>query len=59
MKTRLGDAIIATFAEARERRAEWVAHPEKVAAVQANAAERARATAKKVLSRAREACGID
>ena len=58
MKTRLADAIIATFAPAREKRAEWVAHPELVAEVRASAADRARKTAKVVLNRAREACGV-
>lgn len=58
MKTRLADAIIATFAQARETRAEWVAHPERVAEVRAEAAERARKTAKVVLNRARDACGV-
>jgi tryptophanyl-tRNA synthetase len=59
MKTRLGDVIIATFAGPREKRAEWVAHPERVAEVRAAGAERARVTASKILARAREACGID
>jgi tryptophanyl-tRNA synthetase len=58
MKTRLADAIIATFAPARERRAEWVAHPARVAEVRAAAAERARKTARIVLDRARAACGV-
>ena len=58
MKTRLADAIIATFAPARERRAEWVAHPARVAEVRAAAAARARKTARIVLERARAACGV-
>ena len=58
MKTRLADLIIAKFAEPREKRADWVAHPERVAAVRGNAAERAKKTAKKVLDRARSACGV-
>ncbi len=58
VKTRLGEALVATFAEARERRAEWVAHPERVAAVRAAGAEKARATARAVLDRARAACGL-
>lgn len=58
MKTRLAEAIIAAFAEARERRADWVAHPARVAEVRAAAADRARTTARIVLDRAREACGI-
>ena len=58
MKTRLADAIIATFAAAREKRAEWVAHPEHVAEIRADAADRARKTARVVLGRARTACGV-
>ena len=60
MKTRLGDAIVQRFTPARELRAEWVAHPERVARVRAAAAERARHAARKVLDRARAAaCGVD
>ena len=44
--------------EARERRADWLAHPERVAEVRAAAADRARATARTVLDRARAACGV-
>ena len=58
VKTRLADAIIARFATARESRAEWLAHPERVDEVRAAAAERARATARVVLERARRACGV-
>jgi tryptophanyl-tRNA synthetase len=58
VKTRLAEQIIAHFAEARERRAEWLAHPERIAAVRRDAAERARATARVVLDRARQACGV-
>ena len=42
MKNRLGEAIIQRFAPARELRAEWVAHPERVAGVRAAAASPAR-----------------
>jgi tryptophanyl-tRNA synthetase len=59
MKTRLADLIIAFFAPARERRAEWVAHPERVAAVRAAAAERARTAGRALLNRVRTACGLD
>ena len=59
VKTRLGEAIIQRFAHARELRADWVAHPERVAAVRAAGADRAKATARKVLDRARAACGVD
>src|SRR5262249_32442151 len=58
VKTRLAEAIIARFANARANRAEWMAHPERVARVRAAAAERARATAREVLDRARAACGV-
>jgi tryptophanyl-tRNA synthetase len=59
MKTRLAEAIILRFAEPRERRAEWVAHPARVAEVRAAGAERARRAARAVLERARAACGVD
>ena len=58
VKTRLAELIAAEFAGARERRAEWVAHPGKVAEVRALAAEKARKTARAVLDRARAACGV-
>ena len=58
MKTRLAEHIIAAFATPRERRAEWVAHPARVAEVRAAAADRARRTARSVLDRARTACGV-
>ena len=58
MKTRLAEAIIARFAGPRDRRAEWLAHPSRVAEVRAAAAARARATARIVLDRARNACGV-
>jgi tryptophanyl-tRNA synthetase len=59
MKTRLAEAIIERFAAARQQRADWVAHPERVAEVRATAAARARAAARTVLDRARAACGVD
>jgi tryptophanyl-tRNA synthetase len=59
VKTRLAEAIIRRFTPARERRADWVGHPSRVAEVRAAAAERARATARIVLDRARAACGVD
>ncbi len=58
MKTRLAEAIITRFAAAREKRAEWVAHPARVAEVRAAAADRARKTARIILDRARAACGV-
>jgi tryptophanyl-tRNA synthetase len=58
MKNRLGEAIVERFAPARELRADWIAHPERVARVRAAGAERAHAAARKVLDRARAACGV-
>jgi tryptophanyl-tRNA synthetase len=58
VKTRLAEAMISRFAPARERRADWLAHPERVAEVRAAGAERARAAARTVLDRARAACGV-
>jgi len=58
VKKRLAEVIAETFAPARERRAEWAAHPERVAEVRANAADRARRAARVVLDRARAACGV-
>jgi tryptophanyl-tRNA synthetase len=58
VKSRLAEAMIARFSDARGRRADWLAHPERVARVRAAAAERARATARTVLARARAACGV-
>ena len=58
VKTRLAEAIVAAFAPARERRAELVAHPERVEEIRRAAAARAKATARVVLDRARDACGI-
>jgi tryptophanyl-tRNA synthetase len=57
-KVRLGERIAEHFAEARQRRAELAAHPERVEAVRKRGAERARATARVVLDRARQACGV-
>lgn len=58
VKKLLGEALVETFAEPRERRAEWVAHPDRVAEVRAAGAEKARAEARKVLEKARAACGL-
>lgn len=58
VKKLLGEALIETFAEPRERRAEWVAHPDRVAEVRAAGAEKARAEARKILEKARAACGL-
>jgi tryptophanyl-tRNA synthetase len=58
MKVALAERIDAFFAVERERRAEWMAHPDRVAEVRAVAAARARQTARVVLERARAACGM-
>ena len=58
MKTRLAESIAMAFAPARERRADLVAHPDRVAEVRKAAARKAQATARIVLDRAREACGV-
>ncbi len=58
MKTRLAEHIINAFDAPRQRRAEWVAHPSRVAEIRAAAAEKARRTARIVLDRARAACGV-
>jgi tryptophanyl-tRNA synthetase len=58
VKSRLAEAIIARFSDARVRRADWLAHPERVAEVSEAAAGRARSTARTVLDRARAACGV-
>jgi tryptophanyl-tRNA synthetase len=58
VKSRLAEAMIARFAPAREQRADWLAHPERVAEVRSAAAARARVTARVVLDRARNACGV-
>jgi tryptophanyl-tRNA synthetase len=58
VKTRLAESIIARFAPARDQRADWLAHPERVTEVRAAGAARAKATARRVLDRARAACGV-
>ncbi len=58
VKTRLGEAIIAKFAAARDVRADLIAHPGRVADIRAAGAAKAKATARKVLDRARAACGV-
>jgi tryptophanyl-tRNA synthetase len=58
VKTRLAEAMIARFASAREQRADWLAHPERVAQVCAAGASHARKTAHVVLERAGVACGV-
>jgi tryptophanyl-tRNA synthetase len=58
VKTRLAEHITARFAEPRERRAELVANPSRVREIRQAAAEKARKTARIVLERARNACGV-
>jgi tryptophanyl-tRNA synthetase len=58
VKKRLAVHLSAYFAEARDRRAHWLAHPDRVQEVRASAAVRARKTARIVLDRARAACGV-
>ncbi len=58
VKTRLAEHISRRFARPRERRAELVADPVRVIEIRRAAAEKARATARVVLDRARAACGV-
>jgi tryptophanyl-tRNA synthetase len=58
VKTRMGEAMISRFASAREHRADWLAHPERVAEVRAAGAAKAKTTARVILDRARAACGV-
>jgi tryptophanyl-tRNA synthetase len=58
VKVRLAEHIIARFAEARQRRAELLAHPTALAEARSLGAERARQAARVVLDRARQACGV-
>ena len=57
MKTRLGEAIVQRFTPARELRAEWVAHPDRVAKVRA-AGPNEPATPPARSWTARAACGV-
>ncbi len=58
VKGRLAELIIEQFAEARERREDLLAHPDKITAVRESGAARARVAARQVLDRARAACGL-
>ncbi len=58
LKARLCEAIEARFADARARREELLAHPERVAEALAAGAERARAQARTVRDRCYLACGL-
>ncbi|MFM1904457.1 MAG: hypothetical protein RLZZ440_2357 [Planctomycetota bacterium] len=59
VKKKLLEAAGQFFADARSRRAELEADPERVDAMLAAGAERARKKAGEVLARARRACGLD
>ena len=58
VKTRLAERISAHYEGPRQRRAELLENPERVTAVRSAAAQRARATARGVIDRARKACGV-
>ena len=58
VKKALVEAANAFFADARDRRAKLEADPERIAAVLADGAARAREQAGRVLMRARQACGL-
>jgi tryptophanyl-tRNA synthetase len=57
VKKALADVAVNYFAEARQRRAELEAHPERVREILGDGAARARAKAGEVLRRAQRACG--
>jgi len=58
VKKRLGELINSRFAEAREMRQTWASDPVRLEEVRRMGAERARKTARVVLDRARNACGL-
>jgi len=58
VKKALADAAEGYFAEARARRFELAAHPEKVREILGDGAQRARARAQQTLHRAQVACGV-
>lgn len=58
VKKRLAELAVEYFKDARVRREELLANPAKVDQVLAEGAERARAVARKTLSKAREAAGL-
>ncbi len=57
-KKALAEAFERTFGPARERRRDWESRPSDLEDVLADGGRRARATAREVLGRVREACGI-
>ncbi|HEY4308562.1 MAG TPA: tryptophan--tRNA ligase [Pirellulales bacterium] len=58
VKKALAEQAEKYFAEARARRADFEAHPERVSAILADGASRARKRASEVLNRVKKACGI-
>jgi tryptophanyl-tRNA synthetase len=58
VKTALADAAENYFAEARAKRAELAASPQRVEEILADGASRARKKASEVLARAKKACGV-
>jgi tryptophanyl-tRNA synthetase len=58
VKKALAEASESYFAEARERRADLAAHPERVREVLGDGAQAARSKAGEVLLRAQQACGL-
>lgn len=58
VKKALADLAVDYFAAARDRRRELEAHPERVRAILADGAARARKKAAEVLLRAQRACGV-
>ena len=58
MKKLLAERIIAHYAEARERYAELMAHPERVEAILAAGAERIRPIAEATMDEVRDKMGL-
>jgi tryptophanyl-tRNA synthetase len=58
VKKKLAELALDHFAEARERRAELEARPERIGQILGDGAARARKKATEVLARAQEACGV-
>jgi tryptophanyl-tRNA synthetase len=58
VKKALADLAVDYFAEARQRRSELEAHPEKVREILADGASQARKKAGEILLRAQRACGV-
>ncbi|HVU88728.1 MAG TPA: tryptophan--tRNA ligase, partial [Pirellulales bacterium] len=58
VKKALAEQAEKFFAEPRARRAEFEAHPERIAEILADGATRARKKASEVLNRAKKACGL-